>query len=170
MSVLSIRLLPDPVLTRKARKVSMIDNSVKKLIDDMLETVHAAPGRAGLAAPQVGVSLRVVVIDVPEGENICLVNPEIVKKSGERIVEEGCLSIPGYVGEITRAETVTVKGKDREGKSIRIKGEGLLAQALEHEIDHVNGILYIDHLESDDKLVKLDPSDAPEEEADIDSG
>lgn len=170
MAIFDIRIVPDPVLRRKARRVSIIDGSMKKLVDSMFETLHAVPGRAGLAAPQVGVSLRVIVIDVPEGENICLINPEIVKKSGQRVVEEGCLSIPGFIGEITRAESVTVKGKDRTGAGVRIKAEGLLAQALEHEIDHINGILYIDHLESPDKLRKLEPVGEGEEESETESG
>ena len=156
MAVLSICTLPDPVLKQKAKRVSTIDSSIKKLIADMLETLHAAPGRAGLAAPQIGVSLRVAVISISEADDIVIINPEIVKKSGERLVNEGCLSVPGYFGEISRSESVTVKGLDQDGKKIRIKGEGLLAQALEHEIDHLNGVIYIDHLESLDKLNKVE--------------
>jgi peptide deformylase len=145
-------------LRQKAKRVGVIGPSVKKLIHDMLETMHAVPGRAGLAGPQVGVSLRVIVIGVSEDEeDIVLVNPEIVKTKGERILQEGCLSIPGYVGEIKRAEKVTAKGKKPDGTEVRIKAEGLLAEALEHEIDHLNGILYIDHLESPDKLQKIQP-------------
>jgi peptide deformylase len=156
MSVLPIRALPDPVLRQKSKRVKTIDGSIQKLIENMLETVRAAPGRAGLAAPQVGVPLRVIVIDIPGAENVVLINPEIVKRSGERPVTEGCLSVPGYYGEIKRAESVTAKGRDASGKEIRIKAEELLAQALEHEIDHLNGILYIDHLESQDKLYKVE--------------
>jgi peptide deformylase len=156
MSVLPIRTLPDPVLRQKSKRVKTIDGSILKLIENMLETVRAAPGRAGLAAPQVGVPLRVIVIDIPGAENVVLINPEIVKRSGERPVTEGCLSVPGYYGEIKRAESVTAKGRDASGKEIRIKAEELLAQALEHEIDHLNGILYIDHLESQDKLYKVE--------------
>ena len=156
MAVLSICTLPDPVLKQKAKRVSTIDSSIKKLIADMLETLHAAPGRAGLAAPQIGVSLRVAVISISEADDIVIINPEIVKKSGERLVNEGCLSVPCYFGEISRSESVTVKGLDQDGKKIRIKGEGLLAQALEHEIDHLNGVIYIDHLESLDKLNKVE--------------
>jgi peptide deformylase len=156
MAVLPIRTLPDPVLKRKAKRVRTIDGSIKKLIEDMLETVRAAPGRAGLAAPQVGKSLRVIVIDIPGTENLVLINPEIVKRSGERLVTEGCLSVPGYYGEIKRAKSVTAKGRDASGKEIRIKADELLAQALEHEVDHLNGMLYIDHLESQEKLYKLD--------------
>jgi peptide deformylase len=156
MAILSIRTLPDPVLRRKAKRVRTIDGSIQKLIEDMLETVRAAPGRAALAAPQVGKSLRVIVIDIPGAENVVLINPEIVKRSGERTVTEGCLSIPGYYGEIKRAKSVTAKGRDASGKEIRIKANELLAQALEHEVDHLNGTLYIDHLESQEKLYKLE--------------
>ena len=156
MAVLTIRTLPDPVLRQKAKRVRTIDGSVKKLIADMLETMHADPGRVGLAAPQIGVSLRVIVIGIPGEEDIVLVNPEIVRKKGERLVSEGCLSFPGYVGQITRAESVTAKGRDASGKEIRIKAEGLLAQALEHEIAHLNGEIYIDHLESMDELRKIE--------------
>jgi len=155
MAILQIRTLPDPILRQKAKKVTKIDDSIQKLIDDMIDTLHADENRAGLAAPQVGVLLRIAVIEVPEQELITLINPEIVKKEGERIVQEGCLSIPGYVGEITRAETVKVKAKNRYGKEFRLKGQGLLAQALEQEIEHLDGILYIDHLESPEKLFKI---------------
>jgi peptide deformylase len=152
MAVLQIRTLPDPVLRQKAKRVTRIDASIRKLIDDMIDTLRADPNRAGLAAPQVGVLLRVAVIELPEQELITLINPEIVKKEGERIVQEGCLSIPGYFGEIKRAVTVKVKAKNRDGKEFRLKAEGLLAQALEQEIEHLNGILYIDHLESSGEL------------------
>lgn len=156
MAVLPIRTLPDPLLRQKAKRVKAIDGSIQKLIANMLETVRADPGRAALAAPQVGTSLRVIVIDIPDAENIVLINPQIVKRSGERSVTEGCLSVPGYYGEIKRAEQVTVKGRDAGGKEIRIKAEDLLAQALEHEIDHLNGTLYIDYLESPEKLHKVE--------------
>ncbi|GAB4320429.1 MAG: hypothetical protein Kow0010_00200 [Dehalococcoidia bacterium] len=127
----------------------------------MWETMYDAPG-VGLAAPQVGVPLRVIVIDVPEHDPIALVNPEIVKRSGERTVDEGCLSVPGFRGEITRSVKVVAKGIDpATGKEVRIKAEDdLLAEALEHEIDHINGILYIDYLSGPEALVPL--SDAPE--------
>ena len=157
MAVLSIRNFPDPILKQKAKRVRAIDSSVKKLISDMIETMHSDPGRVGLAAPQVGVSLRVIVIGLPEAEDIAIINPEIVRRRGERLINEGCLSVPGYFGQVQRAESVTVKGRDQSGKEIRIKAEGLLAQALEHEIDHINGVLYLDHLESMDNLYKIEP-------------
>jgi peptide deformylase len=152
MAVLQIRTLPDPVLRQKAKRVTKIDKSIQKLIDDMIDTLHADPNRAGLAAPQVGRLLRIAIIEVPEHELITLINPEIIKREGERIVQEGCLSIPGYFGEIKRAEMVKVKAKNRDGKEFRLKAEGLLAQALEQEIEHLDGVLYIDHLESPEKL------------------
>jgi len=160
MAVLPIRKAPDPILRQKAKRVTSIDRSVKKLIGDMRDTMHAASG-AGLAAPQVGVSLRLIVIYVPEKEDIVLINPSIVRKKGERTVTEGCLSVPGYVGEITRSVEVTAKGLDQDGREIRIKAKELTAEALEHEIDHINGVLYIDHLESPDKLRKLEPQRIP---------
>ncbi len=156
MTILPIRSLPDPILRKKAKRVSNIDGSVKKLIGDMIETMHAEPGRVGLAAPQVGVPLRVIVINKPDEEEVVIINPEIVRRKGERVLDEGCLSIPGYIGQIKRAEQITVKGRDRNGKEIRIKAEGLLAQALEHEIDHLKGSLYIDHLESAESLRKIE--------------
>lgn len=158
MTVIPVRILPDPVLRQKSKRVRNIDGSIKKLIANMLETMHAAPG-VGLAAPQVGIPLRVIAIGLPEQEDIALINPQIVRRRGERVVNEGCLSVPGYIGELKRAESVTVKGRDRNGKEIRVKANGLLAQALEHEIDHLNGVLYIDHLESTDKLRKIEPED-----------
>ncbi len=159
MAILPIRLFPDPVLKQKSKRIRTIDSSIQKLIGNMIETMHAAPG-VGLAAPQVGVPLRVIVIGIPGGEDIVLINPRIVRRKGERPVNEGCLSIPGYTGEIKRSLSVRVKGLDQNGREIRIKADELLAQALEHEIDHLNGVLYIDHLESMDKLRKIEPLEA----------
>ena len=159
MAVIPIRAMPDPALRKKAKRVRNIDSSIQKLIRDMIETMNSAHG-VGLAAPQIGIPLRVIVIGMPEEEAIAIINPEIVRRKGERLVNEGCLSVPGYVGEIKRALSVTVKGRDRNGKEIRIKAEELLAEALEHEIDHLNGALYIDHLESVEKLRKIEPEEA----------
>ena len=155
MAVLPIVVYPDPVLRQKAKRVRHIDEAIARLIDDMVDTMHEVGG-VGLAAPQVGVPLRVAVIELPDEDTLVLVNPQIVKRSGERLVEEGCLSVPGYRGEIKRSVKVTAKGLDRRGKEIRIKGRELLAEALEHEIDHLNGILYIDYLENMDKLYRVD--------------
>jgi len=160
MAVRPIRTVPDPILRQRAKRIKKIDKSVHKLISDMRDTLEAANG-VGLAAPQVGVSLRLIVISIPvedqENEEYCLINPEVVRRTGERVVREGCLSIPEYVGEIKRSEHVRVKGIDASGKEQRLRAEGLLAQALEHEIDHLNGVLYVDHLESQDKLQKIEP-------------
>ena len=158
MAILPIHVVPDPVLRQKSKRVRSIDESIHWLIDDMRETMNHVHG-AGLAAPQLGTLLRVIVIGVPEEEDIVLINPEIVRRKGERVVDEGCLSIPGYIGQIKRAESVRVKGRDQNGKEIRIKASELLAQALEHEIDHLNGVLYIDYLDSMDKLRKLEPEE-----------
>jgi peptide deformylase len=158
-------MVPDPILRKKTKRVSSIDKSVKKLIADMRETLHSEPGRVGLAAPQVGISLRITVICMPEAEDIILINGEIVRRKGRRLVNEGCLSIPGYIGEIYRAESVTAKGLDINGKAVRIKAEGLLSQALEHEIDHLNGTLYVDRLETPDALRKIEPEDVAKGQA-----
>ena len=154
MAVLTLCSRYDPVLKRKAKKVTNIDGSIQRLIDDMIDTMKAASG-VGLAAPQVGVSLRIALIEIPDEDVIVLINPEIVKRGGERLLSEACLSVPGYYGEIKRSVWVKVKAQNRYGKEIRLKGEELLAQALEHEIDHLNGTLYIDHIESPDKLYKV---------------
>jgi len=164
MAVLPIQVFPTRVLKQRAKRVKYIDGPVKKLVRDMLETMHAVPGRVGLAAPQVGVPLRVIVIGIPEEEDIVLINPEIARRKGERVIDEGCLSLPGFFANVTRSEAVTVKGLDQNGKEVRIKAEGLLAQALEHEIDHLNGMLYIDHLDSIEKLQKVEPTETTSEE------
>jgi len=167
MGILPIRIAGDPVLRVKAKRVRKIDASIHRLLDEMIDTMRAAPG-VGLAAPQVGVSLRVVVIETPDDGLLELINPEIVKRSGERLLTEGCLSVPGYQAEITRSRQVTVKALNREGKEVRLKGvDTLLAQALEHEIDHTNGVLYIDCLTSADELMpvrrSVDEGEEPEE-------
>ena len=159
MSIVPIRTLPDTILKQKSKRVRTIDSSIQKLIGNMIETMHSASG-VGLTAVQVGILLRVIVIGMPGEEDIALINPELVRRKGERLVTEGCLSVPGYVGQIKRAESVTVKGLDLNGKEIRIKADELLAQCLEHELDHLNGTLYIDYLESIDKLRKIEPAEA----------
>ncbi len=164
MAVRPIRLLGDPVLRRRAKRVPQVDASILRLMDDMIDSMREANG-VGLAAPQIGVSLRVIVIEVPDEEVVALVNPEIVKRSGQRRLDEGCLSVPGYRAEVTRSESVVVKGLDRQGRPVRVKAkDDLLAHALEHEIDHINGVLYIDHLESPDELMKIEPVPGDEEE------
>jgi peptide deformylase len=164
MKVIPIRTLPDPVLRQKAKKVSGVDPSIRKLIANMIETMYEANG-VGLAAPQVGVSLRIAVICMPEedAEEIVLINPEIIKKTGEREIEERCLSVPGYAGTVKRAVSVTAKARDINFKEIRIKADGLLAQALEHEIEHLQGVLYVDHLVSPESLKKVTSADSETE-------
>jgi len=163
LAVLPITVLGDAVLRQRAKRVSQVDGSIQRLVESMIETMRDAGG-VGLAAPQVGVPLRVVAIAMPGEEVITLINPEIVKRSGERTVTEGCLSVPGYWAEVTRSVSVTVKGRDLQGHQVRVKAkDDLLAQALEHEIDHINGVLYIDHLESLDELRKV----APETEGEV---
>jgi peptide deformylase len=148
MAVLEIRKYPDTVLKQKAEPVEKIDDGLQRLIDDMVETMYAASG-IGLAAPQVGVSKRLIVVDVSvkEGENIpliVLVNPEIKETEGTVDSEEGCLSLPGFITTVKRAEKVVVEGLDRHGKKITVSAEGLLSMALQHEIDHLNGTLILD--------------------------
>ena len=163
VAIIPIRRAGDPVLRARARRVRARDSSLSKLIEDMFETMYDAPG-VGLAAPQIGISLQVIVVDAAPAAPFALLNPQIVKRSGERRLTEGCLSVPGFRGEITRSVKVLVKGLDpATGKEVRIRAEDdLLAEALEHEIDHLNGILYIDYLESPDALVPID--DPPEGE------
>ena len=155
MAVLPLVILPDPLLRAKAKKIRQIDDSVIKLADDMVETMRYHNG-VGLAANQVGVLKRIVVIEVPDDSLRVLVNPEIIKKNGEREVEEGCLSVPGYRGLVTRSIWVKARSLSISGSEIRVKADGLLAQALEHEIDHLNGIVYVDHLKSHEDLWKLE--------------
>ncbi|MGH2445886.1 MAG: peptide deformylase [Candidatus Limnocylindria bacterium] len=165
MAIRRIVTAEDPILRERAKRVSSFDRSLHRLLDDMVETMRDAPG-VGLAANQIGVPLQVAVIEI-EGTVTELVNPQIVKAAGEQIDWEGCLSIPGYVAESTRHEKVTAKARDRHGRDIRIKGTELLARALQHEIDHLNGKLYIDYLDSLEELVRVSesPDEVPEESA-----
>jgi peptide deformylase len=164
MTVLPIKTVPDPVLRQKAKRVKVIDKTVRKLISDMQETLKVATG-VGLAANQVGQTVRLIVLNVPGNECKVVINPEVTRRIGTRVVTEGCLSIPGYIGEIKRSELVRVKGMDARGKEIKLKADGLFAEALEHEIDHLNGILYTDHLESPEKFHKLAPPKPPENQS-----
>lgn len=139
---MEIRKAGDKVLKEKAEAVSHVDKKIRKLLDDMTQTMYKADG-VGLAAPQVGVSLRVIVIDVDD-ELIELINPVIVRSEGCELGNEGCLSIPGVFGEVERFSEVTVTGLNRFGKNVSITGTGLLSRALQHEIDHLDGILFIE--------------------------
>jgi peptide deformylase len=160
VAVRPIRYLGDPVLRQPSRKVRQIDDAIRMLIADMYESMYAAQG-VGLAAPQIGVPLRIVVLGMPDEEPFALINPVVIRKSGTRRLEaEGCLSVPGYRAPITRSQQVVVRALDEHGKEIRIRAEdNLLAEALEHEVDHVNGILYVDRIDRPSDLVKLEGTD-----------
>jgi peptide deformylase len=152
MAVREIKKYPDPVLRKKTASVGAIDDNLCRLIDDMVETMHAAPG-VGLAANQVGVPLQVAVIDIgiheEEGKKhplVVFINPEIVSQDGSIVAEEGCLSVPDFTEKVKRAARVKVRAKDRAGKTFELEADGLMAKALQHEIDHLNGILFIDRL------------------------
>ncbi len=151
MAIHKIITTENPILRQKAKKVHRFDPSIAKLIDDMFETMHAAHG-VGLAAPQIATSLRVLVAEFEE-HKIAMVNPEIIKAEGEELGTEGCLSIPGYVGDnIRRATSVVVKGQDARGKAIRVRAEGWFARILQHETDHLDGILFLDRLDRPEDL------------------
>jgi peptide deformylase len=166
MSLRQIITLPDPVLRRKARPVTRFDKELQTLIDDMVETMRDAPG-VGLAAPQVGVSDRVIVVEYAEDEEnehapkklYVMVNPEI-KVSSEETEEciEGCLSVPGWQGEVVRALEVTVKGQTRRGQPMKVKAKGWLARIFQHEIDHINGVVFTDRAT---KVWKPQPDQPP---------
>ena len=147
----NILVYPDPFLSRRAAPVSSVDGRVRTLIRDMFETMYAAEG-VGLAAPQVGVGKRVIVVDVSPVDRevlpVALVNPEILERKGSVVCEEGCLSVPGVQGEVLRAETVIVRGLDGEGNPVQLQAGGILSRALQHEIDHLDGVLFIDRISS----------------------
>jgi peptide deformylase len=153
MVIREILTAEEPILRERARKVTQFDASLHRLLDDMLETMRDAPG-IGLAANQIGVPLQVAVIELEEKVTE-LINPQLVRSTGEIIDWEGCLSIPGFVAEVRRHAKVTVKAKNRHGREFRVKAEDLFARALQHEIDHLNGILYIDYLDSLEELVRV---------------
>ncbi|HOV85683.1 MAG TPA: peptide deformylase [Syntrophobacteraceae bacterium] len=146
---MQIRKYPDPILRKKAVEVGRMDREVRRLIDDMTETMYGAPG-IGLAANQVGRPLRVLVIDLQKPENndglIVLVNPQLTESQGEIVYEEGCLSVPEYFAAVKRYGEITVRGFDRDMKPVEIRASGLLAVVLQHEMDHLDGKLFIDRL------------------------
>lgn len=151
------------MLHQKARKVARVDTSVQRLLDDLAETMLDAPG-AGLAANQIGVPLRVCVVKGDENQIWGLVNPVLVKTAGSQVGYEGCLSKPGWVGEVERYEAVVVKGLNRHGKEVRIKSTGFTARAFQHELDHLDGILFTDRLTSLDTLRRVEELQAEERE------
>ena len=173
MAVLDIVLEGDPRLRQKSVKIRQVDDSIRRLADDMYETIPAAEGVA-VAAPQVGVTRRLIVIrytevdeenDEDEGEEIAyrLVNPEIVRGHGNEVGLEGCLSIPGWVGEVPRFESITVKGTDMDNKPVRVKASGYLARIFQHEIDHLEGILFTDRVEDKETLKFVGADDDDQE-------
>ncbi len=169
MAVIPILTFDQRILREKAKKIDRPDEKLQRLIDDMAETMHAANG-VGLAAPQVGALLRLCLVEVPEDEQepfsgklLVLVNPHITSSKGEQFGPEGCLSLPGYWANVRRAAEVTVKARNRRGKEIKINATGLLARALQHEIDHLDGILFTDYLESLDELHRVEEAQTVEE-------
>jgi peptide deformylase len=154
MALREIRTYPDPVLRNKTSRVERVDSALDRLIEDMVETMHAAPG-VGLAANQVGVPLQLAIVDLSSRENeeqrhplLVIINPELIVMEGSVLEEEGCLSIPDYAEKVRRAARVTVRAQDRTGKQFELEAEGLMAKALQHEIDHLNGLLFVDRLSS----------------------
>ncbi|MCG8038860.1 MAG: peptide deformylase [Candidatus Thiodiazotropha taylori] len=149
MAILDILHFPDPRLRNKAKPVAQVDDSIRRLVDDMLETMYQAPG-IGLAAIQVNVAKRVVVIDLSEEKNepLCLINPEIIERDGIEQMEEGCLSVPGIFETVSRADKIRFKALDRDGVPFEEEAEGLLAVCVQHELDHLDGKLFVDYLSS----------------------
>ncbi|HHH38188.1 MAG TPA: peptide deformylase [Sedimenticola sp.] len=147
MAILDILHFPDPRLRNRARPVAQVDDSVRQLLDDMLETMYQAPG-IGLAATQVNDPRRVVVIDISEQHDapLCLINPEILERAGEEEMEEGCLSVPGFYEKVRRADRVRLRALDRDGNPFEMEADGLLAVCIQHELDHLDGKLFVDYL------------------------
>ncbi|PTV99353.1 peptide deformylase [Halanaerobium saccharolyticum] len=148
MSLLNVREIGDPVLRSKAKEIDEVNKKTLTLIDNMFDTMYEEDG-VGLAAPQVGILKRIAVVDIREGNKIILINPEIIEEEGKAIMEEGCLSIPGETGDVIRAEKIKVRTLNKEGKEIEFEAEGFEARAIQHEIDHLDGILFVD------KIVKI---------------
>lgn len=149
MAKLDVLHFPDPRLRQKALPVETVDHTIRQLVDDMFETMYDAPG-IGLAATQVNVRKRVIVIDISEEKNqpLALINPRLLDQRGETEYEEGCLSVPGYFDNVTRAETIRVSALDRNGEPFELAADGLLAICIQHEIDHLDGKLFVDYLSS----------------------
>jgi len=145
MAIFPIRIFGDPVLRTKAKEIETIDDGIRRLAEDMIETMYDAPG-VGLAAPQIGISKRIVVFDAGEGPKV-LINPELIETSGTWVSDEGCLSVPGRFWEIQRPGFARVRGLDEQGREVEYEGEELLGRVLQHEIDHLNGTLLIERLD-----------------------
>src|SRR5687768_4714607 len=173
MAILPITYDPDPLLREKAKRIKTFDAGLRKLVEDMFETMHSSVG-VGLAAPQIGQSIRLLVAELKpdketkeRGFKVALCNPEIVKASEEMVSDfEGCLSIPGWIGEVPRHVSVVVKAQTPEGKEMRIKANDYYARVLQHEIDHLNGILFTDRVVDIKTIQRLDPR-TPEEEVQL---
>lgn len=147
MAILDILHFPDPRLRRRAASVAEVDDALRRMLDDMLETMYAAKG-VGLAATQVNIHLRMLVADISENHDqpLFLVNPEIIARDGIQESEEGCLSVPGFYEPVTRAEEIRVRALDRDGQPLELEADGLLAVCIQHEIDHLDGKLFVDYL------------------------
>jgi peptide deformylase len=171
LAAVPILELPHPKLRQRARKIRRIDKGVLKIAYDMIDSMREAGGM-GLAANQIGVLRRIIVVQLPEDEEEAsiYINPEILGREGEREVEEGCLSVPGYRGTITRSLWVRFGALDHGSKVVKLKAEGMLSQILEHEVDHLNGVLYLDHLKRHDDLVKIEPIEHQELDAESPDG
>lgn len=147
-------MFPDPILRKKARPIKRVDDSVRQLAGDMIATMQNAHG-VGLAGPQVGELKRIITIQVPEQDAFAMINPEITNREGSRQVTEGCLSVPGYQGLVTRSVHINARALDENGGRFKLTAEELLAQAIEHEVDHLNGIVFLDHLIAHEELHKI---------------
>ncbi|KXS49856.1 peptide deformylase [Halanaerobium congolense] len=148
MALLQIREIGDPVLRSKSKKIDKVTKKTNDLIDNMFDTMYEEEG-VGLAAPQVGILKRIAVVDIREDNKVVLINPEIIEEEGKAIMEEGCLSIPGETGDVIRSQKIKVRSLNREGKQIEFEAEGFEARAIQHEMDHLDGVLFVD------KIVKL---------------
>jgi peptide deformylase len=146
MAILPVRLYGDPVLRKRAERVEAVTPEIASLFDDMVETMYDQLG-IGLAGPQIGVSLQIFVVDEGKGVARGYLNPTIVEQGGRIVTEEGCLSLPGFFADVARAEWVVVEAQDAQGAPVRRRAQGLMARVFQHEIDHVNGVLFIDHLD-----------------------
>ena len=164
MALRTIREMGDPILEKKCRPITEMTDKIKTLIEDMFETMYAADG-VGLAGPQVGTLKRICVIDTrEEGEKVCLINPEVIETSGEQTDDEGCLSVPGRCGTVTRPSHVVVRALNENMEEVEITGDLLFARAMLHEIDHLDGILYVSKVEGDLKYVQAEEDEETEEE------
>lgn len=156
MPIQNILCYPHPLLKKVSHRVEVIDSAIQNLIIDLLDTMQAGPGSVGVAAPQIGVSLRVCVVDVSANRHgkennhglLCMINPEIIARSGNAIMREGCMSVPDYTGDVERATEITIAFTDPEGSAHEITAQGFEAVAIQHEIDHLDGVLFLDRITS----------------------